>query len=40
MTPEEAQAIFEGCLVLVLTCGWIGYGIGLVLKLLKSGADK
>jgi hypothetical protein len=40
MTPEEAQAIFDAFFWMVLTCGFTGYGIGLILKLIKSASEK
>jgi hypothetical protein len=39
MTPDQVQALYEGCLSLVLSCYVIGLGIGLVIKLLRSAVD-
>lgn len=40
LTTDQMQAIFEGSFQLVLQVFMIGYGIGMVLKLIKSAADR
>jgi len=39
MTPEEAQAIFDGCLSLVVICYSVGLGIGLIIKIIRSAVE-
>lgn len=40
MTPAEMQLIFEETLSLVVTIFMIGYGLGMIIKLLKSAVDE
>ncbi len=39
MTTAEMQLIFESTLQIIITIFCIGYGIGMIIKLLKSATD-
>jgi hypothetical protein len=39
MTIAEMQQIFEATLQIIITIFCIGYGIGMIIKLLKSAID-
>jgi hypothetical protein len=40
MTLEQMQIIFEGGFELVIVCFALGYGIGMIIKVLKMAIDK
>jgi len=40
MTPEEMQIIFEGGFQLVVTCYLIGFGIGIIVKVIWQGLQR
>lgn len=40
MTPEEMQIIFEGGFQLVVSCYLIGFGIGMICKILWQALEK
>ena len=40
MDVEQMQEIFEAGFQLVITCYMIGFGIGIILKVLRSAVEK
>lgn len=39
MTPGEMQQIFEATLQIIITIFCVGYGIGIIIRLIKSAVD-
>jgi hypothetical protein len=40
MTVEEMQIVFEGGMQLVITCYMVGFGIGMILKVIKMAMER